>query len=110
MYLLLKVFLYSFQKIKELVLFFGRKAVVEGLNEFAGDFGGELGVFGAFFGEGEKLVAFVGFVGKDLNEAGVFEFADEDGCSGFIAVYAFCEFSHSHCWVLRKLKQNVPMR
>ena len=79
------------------MFFFGGEAVVEGLDKFLRDFGGELGVFGAFFGEGEELVAFVGFVGKDLDETGVFEFADKDGCGGLIAVDAFCEFAHGHC-------------
>ena len=93
-----------------MLFFFLCEAFVEGAYKLLGDFGGELGVFGAFFGEGEKLVAFVGFVGKNLDEACVFELSDKDGCSGFIAVDSFGKFSHSHCRVLRKLKQNVPMR
>ena len=106
----LKVSFNPFQKAKKLLFFAVVKAFIKSFYKFAGDFGGELGIFGPFFGEGKDFVSFVGFVGKDLDKAGVFEFADKDGCSGFIAVDSFGKFSHSHCWVLRKLKQNVPMR
>ena len=76
----LKVSFNSFQKAKKLFFFPVVKAFVKGLDKFAGDFGGELGIFGPFFGEGKDFVSFIGFVGKDLDKAGVFEFADQDGC------------------------------
>ena len=46
----LKVSFNSFQKAKKLFFFPVVKAFVKGLNKFAGDFGGELGVFGTLFG------------------------------------------------------------
>ena len=106
----LKVSFNSFQKAKKLFFFPVVKALVKGLDKFAGDFGGELGVFGAFFGEGQDFVALIVFVGKHLNEAGIFEFTYEDCCCRFVPVDIAGKFSHRHCLILRKLKQNVPMR
>jgi len=69
---LLEVFFNTLQESKELLFFGVAEALVEGSYEFFGDFAGELVIFLAFFGKAEDFVALVVFVGKDLNEAGIF--------------------------------------